>query len=235
MIRLPNLVRRSIWVLLAANIAVFAMLAFAIRANGLWRADQEEDAGGHTERHSTRVPCVYLDDEFTAPATLRSLGMEWQGYLELPTSGEYTFYTVGVGALDLQVGNRKIMANDRTGGRLSLRADVPLSRGVHPFRIRYEVPLPKAESTSAPAATAKVRVRRQMQLYWTMPGGGEYEQIIGRSWFYPTLPTAGRRLMTQLWRLKMGFVVVSLIILWWIGLHATLRLPRPEEAPRRPV
>jgi len=68
-----------------------------------------------------------------------------------------------------------------------------------------------------------------MHLYWTIPGGGEYRQVISRVWFYPTMPGPLRRLVAFAYRLKVGFVLVSLIVLWWIWLDGTLRLAEQKQ------
>ncbi|KPL08879.1 hypothetical protein AMJ85_07600 [candidate division BRC1 bacterium SM23_51] len=227
---LPDVVRRTAWLLFALNIAVFALLAMAIRGNGLWRTDREAYADGREVERATRVACVYLDEEFPVSSELQSKTVEWLGYLETPTSGTCSFYTVAYGAFDLHVAGGRVLSNRLTEGRRSQRAEVLLPRGFHAVRLRYEVPLPQSEPTSASVATR--RAPQLMQLYWTIPGGGEYEQVIGRSWFYPSRPGPWRQLLSRVYRLKVGFVVVSLLALWWIWVNALVRglaSRKPEE------
>jgi hypothetical protein len=224
---LPPVVLHVGWILLAFNIIWFASLAIAMRGNGLWRVDRSEFSDGRTDERSARESAAYLDDEIAVPAGLRAETTEWQGYLELPTSGEYIFYTVALGAFDLRLADRLVLANRLTGGQRSQRVEVQLRRGVYPLRLRYEAPLPQPQSaSSSPFAT--LRAARQMRLYWTIPGGGEYEQVIGRAWLYPSRPGLLRHLVAYLYRLKMGFPIVSLLILWWVWLNATLSRRRTE-------
>jgi hypothetical protein len=70
-----------------------------------------------------------------------------------------------------------------------------------------------------------------MHLYWTIPGGGEYEQIIGRPWLYPSQPGRARRLVAAIYRLKFGFLLVSVLALWWFCLHADLRKSVAADKP----
>lgn len=226
---LPRSVRRAAWIIFGVNILFFAALSLAVRSNGLWRTDREEYPNGQRHERSMREPSVYLDESVPVPTGLRSLSTTWQGYLDIATSGTYTFYTVAWGAFELQLATGTILYNPLGGDRLSMRVDgVPLACGVHPIRLQYETTLPQAQATTATPSPAP-RAQRLMQLYWTTPGGGEYEQVISRAWFYPTLPGPAHRLATQIYRLKIGFVVVSLIVLWWIWLKAVLCPSRLEE------
>jgi len=228
---LSRSVRRGAATCLVLNVAWFASLAIAMRGNGLWRADRSEFLDGRADERSARESAAYLDDEIAAPAELRSNTTEWQGYLELPTSGEYTFYTVALGAFDLRLADRAVLGNRLTGGRRSQRVEVKLERGIYPLRLRYEAPLPPPQSLSV-ATSATLRAPRLMQLYWTIPGGGEYEQVIGRAWLYPTRPGALRRFIAYVYRLKIGFPIVSLLVLWWVWLNAAPPRRRTEPDAR---
>ena len=215
-IEFPGSVRPTAWFLLFLNVAFFALMAIAIRGNGLWRTDRVESADGWKDESRSRVGSIYLDDRISGPAALRNRSTEWLGYLETPVSGTYSFYTVSLGAFELQLTGRPELTDTLTGGRRSLRADVFLQRGLHPLRLIY--------TPTTEASAEKNHWQRQMQLYWTIPGSGEYEQVIGRAWLYPTAPSPARRMLAFVYRLKVGFVIVSLIVLWWFWVHPALRL-----------
>jgi len=212
---LPSVVWGAAALLVFLNIAALTTLTIAIRGNGLWRTDRVQYYDGRKEETQKRVGAVYLDDTIAGPAVLCDRSTEWLGYLEIPVSGTYSFYTVAVGAFEFHLGGQAVLTNTLAGGRRSQRADVDLERGLHSFRLSY------TPATEVGAGTNLWQ--RQMQLYWTIPGGGEYEQVIGRPWFCPTMPGQFRRMLMVAYRLKVGFVIVSLLILWWIWLHSSLR------------
>jgi hypothetical protein len=213
---LPHAVPMVAWWLFLINVAVFAVLAAAMRGNGLWRTERIEYADGRKTESLSRVSCVYLDDRIAEPAAaVANRSTEWLGYLEIPLSGTSSFYTVALGAFDLQIAERPVLANNLTGGRRSQRAEIDLQRGLYPLRLSY--------TPTKEAAGETTHWPRQMQLYWTLPGAGEYEQVIGRAWFYPTMPGPIRRLLAFVYRLKVGFVVVSLFVLWWLWVHSILK------------
>lgn len=215
---LPAVVRRAALVLVILNVAVFVAMAAAMRGNGLWREDRDVYREGPGSVRSSRVSSVFLQDDFEVPPGLQSKTTSWQGYIEIPNWGEYTFHAVVWGTLDLQIGSNTVLHNppEAAAGRRSIRAEVVLRRGTHPLRLTYGAPVPASPSPGA-------RAPRLVHLYWTVPGGGEYQQIVGRSWFYPTRPGPLRRLIALLWRVKMGLPIVSILALWWIWIHASLR------------
>jgi len=213
-----------------ANIVFFAFMAVAIRGNGLWRTERLQYSDGLNRAEMKRAASVYLDDEISLPPGTLSSETEWMGYIEIPTTGQYSFYTVALGSFEFEMAGRTVLENSLTGGRRSQRADLRLKQGFYPLRLAYKPVVPGGDSATSgtAAAVARRRVRRIMQLYWTIPGGGEYENIVGRAWFYPRPPGRWKRLLAKTYRLKIGFVLVSLLILWWAWVNGSLRRAAPE-------
>jgi len=214
----PRSVSHAAVFLVGLNAATFVALLVLMRGNGLMRDERNVYASGRTDVAAAREPSVFLQDEFEVPPGLQAQTTTWQGYIEIPTGGGYAFSAVTWGSFDLRIGNRAVLSNppELTADRRSIRADADLERGIQPFRLVYNAPI---SSQAKPGD----RAPRLMQLYWTVPGGGEYQHAIGRSWFYPTRPGRVRRAIALLWRVKMGLPVVSILALWWLWIHAELR------------
>ncbi|MBM3335663.1 hypothetical protein FJY63_13470, partial [Candidatus Sumerlaeota bacterium] len=225
----PSVVRGAAWVLVGLNAILLAILTIGISANGVWRFEEKYGPLPGDERREPLAQwdfldsCVFLDETVYGGRT----STQWSGWLEVPVSGVYGFYAVVSGALEFRLGEQVVLSNPDdprfTAARRSLRGDVELRHGIYPLHVSYSPVHEVGDRTT--------RWRRQIHLYWTVPGGGEYEQIIGRSWLYPRPPGPARRMITEIYRLKVGFVIVSLLALWWVWLHCALR---PRVAEPRP-
>lgn len=228
---LPPIVRKFALALVVLNIAFLIVITGMMRLNGVRRIDHTIFGGSRATSTTTYRPAgsIYLNDEKIVDPEVTELKTEWRGLIDLPVRGEYIFYTVAHGAFDLLIDGRPILVNRATGGRRSQRVDTPaLERGLHEIRLEYSAPVPPPGVGDT--QSAERRVPRLMHLYWSIPGGGEYMQVIGRSWLYPSRPGPVRRLVSTLFRLKMGAVLVSLLGFWWIWLWAERRRNRAPSA-----
>jgi hypothetical protein len=217
----PAIARRAGLLLLVANVAFFAVVVSVIRANGPWRIERQEMASGPSRSESKGDDAVYLDDRIVVPPGALGATTQWVGALEVPTTGDYTFYTVLHGACSIQIEGFRPIEINAPADRASRRIDLPaVKRGLHAIEVRYAAPLP---GDGLRPTTQSLAIPRLMQLYWTIPGGGEYETVIGPSWLYPSRPTAARRFLTAAYRLKFGAVLVSVLAFWWIWIHVRLR------------
>ncbi|MCX8038448.1 MAG: PA14 domain-containing protein, partial [Candidatus Sumerlaeia bacterium] len=221
---------------LLLNFAVLFALLVGLRGNGLRCTERMELGRGQIITHPVKRPIIYLDEDSTVSPELRSFTTEWTGCLEAPVSGEYSFYTVAQGAFELEIAGRLVLKNDAAGGRRSQRAELSLERGIHPIYLRYTAPAAAPSPELSDQSDASDRndkrtpqtIARLMQLYWTLPGGGEYQQVIGRAWLYPDYPSQQRRWLAQIYRMKIGFVLVSIIAVWWLWLSKDTKLKRED-------
>lgn len=64
--------------------------------------------------------------------------VEWSGFLVIDDSGPYEFATVSDDGSELEVDDQIVVRNPGPHGPQEARGVIPLSAGVHPFRVRYE-------------------------------------------------------------------------------------------------
>jgi hypothetical protein len=98
-----------------------------------------------------------------------NFSVRWTGFLRVPYSGKYTFYTHQDDGASVWIDNKLLISVDRWNVRGSSSAY--LAEGFHPIRVDYT-------QDSGPAF---------MELYWNKADEMETE-IIDSDYFYPTVP-----------------------------------------------
>jgi hypothetical protein len=63
--------------------------------------------------------------------------IDFSGYIELPETGVYTFYTLSDDGSRLFIDDRQVVNNDGCHGDLEKSGEAALSAGKHPFRLLY--------------------------------------------------------------------------------------------------
>lgn len=66
-----------------------------------------------------------------------NIGLVFDGYIEIPADGIYSFYTYSDDGSTLRVGGRLAVDNDGLHSRTERSGQVALRRGMHPIEIRY--------------------------------------------------------------------------------------------------
>ena len=71
------------------------------------------------------------------PTRAYEYGLRFQGWITIPETGVYTFYTVSDDGSILYIGNEKIVDNDGNHGDLERSGDRALAAGKHAFTLDY--------------------------------------------------------------------------------------------------
>jgi alpha-glucosidase len=71
------------------------------------------------------------------PARAENYGIQFRGYVDVPETGVYTFYTVSDDGSQLYIGDEKVVDNDGCHGDLEKSGDRALAAGRHPITINY--------------------------------------------------------------------------------------------------
>jgi hypothetical protein len=80
------------------------------------------------------VPSPLLDSIATRA---NEYGLQFTGYITIPQTGVYTFYTISDDGSKLYIGNQLLVNNDGCHGDLERSGDRALMAGKHPFRLDY--------------------------------------------------------------------------------------------------
>ena len=78
-----------------------------------------------------------LSPAVDAANATRDFGFIYRGYIEIPESGTYTFFTTSDDGSDLFIGDEKIVDNDGNHGAQERSGRIGLQAGLHPITIRY--------------------------------------------------------------------------------------------------
>jgi hypothetical protein len=109
----------------------------------------------------------------------------WQGYLEAPITGSYTFYLKVNGEYDVKIGSTVLFANRNKIPQHLPRGKIELQKGFHPIAIWYRT-YPESDGI--------------FNVYWALPGGGVYIQPISGEYLYPVLPGRFEKVSNALFR-----------------------------------
>jgi hexosaminidase len=74
---------------------------------------------------------------FPAYARKSVFALQFQGLLEVPADGIYTFYLSSDDGSTLQIGDRAVVNHDGFHGNVEKSGQVALRKGLHPFLLRY--------------------------------------------------------------------------------------------------
>ncbi len=66
-----------------------------------------------------------------------TFGMQFQGMIQVPTDGIYTFYTRSDDGSALWIHNQMVVDNDGLHGPQEVQGQIALKAGFHPFEVRY--------------------------------------------------------------------------------------------------
>ena len=64
-------------------------------------------------------------------------GLQFRGFINVPETGVYTFYTISDDGSQLYIGDEKVVDNDGCHGDLERSGDRALAAGRHPFTLNY--------------------------------------------------------------------------------------------------
>lgn len=67
-----------------------------------------------------------------------NVGLLYQGYIEIPVSGDYTFYLNSDGGSNLFIHDAHVIDNDFNHGDAERSGTMKLTAGLHPFRLYYK-------------------------------------------------------------------------------------------------
>ena len=87
-----------------------------------------------TEKKHGHILFPSLDSITTRP---NEYGIQFKGWITLPETGVYTFYTLSDDGSQLYIGDQKVVDNDGNHGDLEKMGDRALSKGRHPFVLNY--------------------------------------------------------------------------------------------------
>jgi hypothetical protein len=71
------------------------------------------------------------------PARSDNYSIQFRGYVDIPATGVYTFYTISDDGSQLYIGGEKVVDNDGCHGDLERSGDRALAAGRHPITINY--------------------------------------------------------------------------------------------------
>jgi Glycoside hydrolase 97/Glycosyl-hydrolase 97 N-terminal/Glycosyl-hydrolase 97 C-terminal, oligomerisation/PA14 domain/Chitobiase/beta-hexosaminidase C-terminal domain len=71
------------------------------------------------------------------PTRANEYALQFHGFINVPETGVYTFYTVSDDGSQLFIGNEKVVDNDGCHGDLERSGDRALAAGRHPFMLNY--------------------------------------------------------------------------------------------------
>ena len=63
--------------------------------------------------------------------------LQFEGFIEIPTAGEYTFYTESDDGSQLFIGDQLVVDNDGLHGRRTVGGTIALAAGFHPIEVGY--------------------------------------------------------------------------------------------------
>ena len=66
-----------------------------------------------------------------------NIGLVFDGYIEIPDDGIYSFYTYSDDGSMLRIGGRLVVDNDGLHSRTERSGQIALRRGIHPIELRY--------------------------------------------------------------------------------------------------
>jgi len=71
------------------------------------------------------------------PARADNYSIQFRGYVDIPETGVYTFYTISDDGSQLYIGDEKVVDNDGCHGDLERSGDRALAAGRHPITVNY--------------------------------------------------------------------------------------------------
>jgi Glycoside hydrolase 97/Glycosyl-hydrolase 97 N-terminal/Glycosyl-hydrolase 97 C-terminal, oligomerisation/Chitobiase/beta-hexosaminidase C-terminal domain/PA14 domain len=71
------------------------------------------------------------------PTRANEYALQFHGFINVPDTGVYTFYTISDDGSQLYIGNEKVVDNDGCHGDLERSGDRALATGRHPFTLNY--------------------------------------------------------------------------------------------------
>jgi hypothetical protein len=76
-------------------------------------------------------------DLSTLPTRATEFALQFHGWITVPDTGVYTFYTISDDGSQLYIGDQKVVDNDGCHGDLERSGDRALAAGRHPFTLNY--------------------------------------------------------------------------------------------------
>ena len=76
-------------------------------------------------------------DLSTLPTRANEYALQFHGFIDVPDTGVYTFYTISDDGSQLYISNEKVVDNDGCHGDLERSGDRALAAGRHPFTLNY--------------------------------------------------------------------------------------------------
>ncbi len=80
---------------------------------------------------------VNTPDLSALPTRANEYALQFHGWITVPETGVYTFYTISDDGSQLFIGDEKVVDNDGCHGDLERAGDLALTAGAHPFTLDY--------------------------------------------------------------------------------------------------
>ena len=80
---------------------------------------------------------VNTPDLSALPTRANEYALQFHGWITVPETGVYTFYTISDDGSQLYIGDEKVVDNDGCHGDLERSGDRALTAGAHPFTLNY--------------------------------------------------------------------------------------------------
>jgi hypothetical protein len=143
---------------------------------GLFR---EEVGAAAAERILDRRLRLKVDESRTSRQWM------WEGYIEAPITGTYTFCLKVNGEYKIRLGDTVLFENRKHVPQHLQNKKIDLQKGVYPITMRYQT-YPESDGI--------------FYLYWTLPGGGIFIQPIAGEYLYPAFPGRFEKLSDAVYR-----------------------------------
>ena len=99
------------------------------------------EGGWQTLRQMAEAKAVVTGSAKGFDLTLRQrdehIAFQFDGYIQIPKDGIYTFYTASDDGSALYIGNEQVVANDYLQGMTERGGQIALQEGLHPIKVQY--------------------------------------------------------------------------------------------------
>jgi hypothetical protein len=165
-------------IVIAAMVLILVFVA-AFASRGLRGLSREEVGASAAERILDRRLRLKIGESSTSRQWM------WEGYIEAPITGTYTFYLKVDGEYKIGLGDTVLFENRKRVPQHLQNKKIELQKGIYPITMWYQT-YPESDGI--------------FYLYWTLPGGGIYIQPIAGEYLYPALPGSFERASDAVYR-----------------------------------
>ncbi len=118
---------------------------------------------------SQKPDSIFVSKNFTVPASLNapSFGLLYEGYIQIPETGIYSFFLTCDDGGILTIGDKIVVNNDGLHSAIQKTGQIALQKGLHPIRLTfieggggYKLELKYSKSNNAPVDIAPALLKR---------------------------------------------------------------------------